>query len=358
MDGCLPRPLFHNIHNNILAKREQNHLHSYISTMASQDDFDVSDDDESEGMMVSSTTTMESPVKLAPVNDLAFVTALAQAELELINSVDDDEEESKTECNMEEETQNNEPSVQEKEIEPDSDSSSSSEDEDEDEDVGNGSKVMANSDDEDDAPASSAILRTKNEIVNEDIEPVGVELTEAEELSLVGEVMSVVVTENTIVIQSIRTQTPLDEGSVLCLSDRKIIGKVSELFGPLSSPFYVVKVSSSSTTAQKKTTTPVTPTEEEEEKDSTKDIKMGEEEVQVQHADIDDIHPGVSVFVAVQHSSYVTPYSLSLIKKIKGSDASNMWDEEVTRTSCLQHRLNSLYIHKFSNSHITLLMLL
>jgi rRNA processing protein Gar1 len=305
--------------------------------MASHDDFDVSDDDDSVDIVSEESTTVAPPINFVadPVNDLAFVAALAEAEIEQFNTVDE-KEDNNFECGMDEVTHMEQQSDEEKELESDSESSSSSDDDEDDDDddddeekEGSGKNKMINSDDED-GPVASSILRTKHEIVAEVIEPVCLELNEGEELSLVGEVMSVVMSENTIVIQSIRTQTPLDEGSVLCLGDRKIIGKVSELFGPLSSPFYIVKHSSAA--AQKKATytalaTATATPEEETGAESTAEEEM---KVNVQQADIEDIQPGVSVFVAVQHSSYVTPHSLSIIRNIKGSDASNMWDEEVS----------------------------
>ena len=42
-------------------------------------------------------------------------------------------------------------------------------------------------------------------------------------------------------IQSIETNRPLNEGSVLLLSNGLVIGMIQEMFGPLTSPFYVLK---------------------------------------------------------------------------------------------------------------------
>jgi H/ACA ribonucleoprotein complex non-core subunit NAF1 len=284
--------------------------------MPTHDDLDVSDsddNDDSSTMVSDNHSVTHSHTPQAPVSDLDFVAALAQAEIDLIHSTtagtgDECENDEVDECaNMEE-------------VNVESEDSSSSDDDDDDVSENGAIKAMANSDDEFDAPVSSAIPRTKNEIGADDIdvEVEKVELLEDEKLDLVGTVMSVVPSEHTIVIQSITTQTPLDEGSVLCLGDRKVIGKISELFGPLSAPFYIVKHKSSPTHSD----------ENSEGVETADENSTGKRKTELAH--IDDIQQGVSVFVAVQHSSYVTPHSLSIIRNIKGSDASNMWDEEVS----------------------------
>jgi H/ACA ribonucleoprotein complex non-core subunit NAF1 len=296
-------------------------------------------------------------MNMTPVSDLAFVAALAQAELDVINGThedndnddngdcqdnDDDDESGGSDSCMEEDNNDEERDIGE-DKDQDSESDSSSEgDDDDDDDVDR--RMIPNSDEEDGGAAASTILRTKNEIVSEDVEPLSVELCEGEELSLVGEVISVVVNENTIVIQSITTTTPLDEGSVLCLGDRRVIGQISELFGPLSSPFYVVKHSAGGAArAQEKRSTAEVPSlsaaaevnasSENETTDDTRSDADVEENVTMalndQKVAIADVHPGTAVYVAMQHSSFVTPHSLSLIRNIRGSDASNMWDEEV-----------------------------
>lgn len=37
---------------------------------------------------------------------------------------------------------------------------------------------------------------------------------------------------------------PIDEGSVVCKSDRKALGRIDEVFGPVPRPLYTVRTSS------------------------------------------------------------------------------------------------------------------
>jgi rRNA processing protein Gar1 len=90
-------------------------------------------------------------------------------------------------------------------------------------------------------------LRTAHEIV-ETIPPektteevAAVEIPTNEDIVLIGEIVSQISTEHTLVIKSVKTTAPLDEGSLLCLENRHPIGRVNEIFGPLSQPFYVVR---------------------------------------------------------------------------------------------------------------------
>ena len=307
----------------------------------SEDDLDVSDEDEEEEKQLGSLDEREMtfPNVNSEVSDLDVVASIAAAEMEQIcasekqvssEEIDGGGSDSEASEEDEEEEEVGEEGKSEVEIEVDMNeikvnskadisdvevSSSSSDEEDNANDIN-----IDDMDEEDGGCTATAMLRTKNEIVVEDVEPVCLELTNEEELSLVGEVISVVVNENTIVIQSIHTESPLDEGSVLCTTDRKIIGKVSELFGPLSSPFYVVKCSPNSTRKS--------PDDSMKSEDNS---EVNVQNMNLRRMDIEDIHPGIAVYVVVKHSSYVTPQSLSMIKNIKGSDASNRWDEEVCR---------------------------
>ena len=172
-------------------------------------------------------------------------------------------------------------------------------------------EALSSMNEEENTLSSAEIPRTKNEVIedkkNNDI---NVEISESDELRAVGEIMSVVASEYTVVVKSYPTSTPLDEGSVLCLDNRKILGKVSELFGPLNNPFYVVNYM-------------------QDDAKNSLDKEIPLEASSETKQDSQAIRQGTSVFVAVQHSSYVTPQSLSAIRNMKGSDASNMWDEEV-----------------------------
>ena len=45
-----------------------------------------------------------------------------------------------------------------------------------------------------------------------------------------------------VIIQSHRDGHPLDENSVLCLGDRRVLGRIEEVFGPVAAPLYLVRV--------------------------------------------------------------------------------------------------------------------
>ncbi|OIW28272.1 NAF1-domain-containing protein [Coniochaeta ligniaria NRRL 30616] len=133
-------------------------------------------------------------------------------------------------------------------------------------------------------------VRTKNEVPDEPLPKPDVVITEEMAIQPLGLVEFVV--EKTVVIKS---QTPgevqaLDTGSVLCRGDRTVIGVLADTIGNVRSPLYTVGFS----------------TEEE----------IGELELQV----------GTEIFYSVDHAKYVFTQEL---KGIKGTDASNLHDEEV-----------------------------
>ena len=55
--------------------------------------------------------------------------------------------------------------------------------------------------------------------------------------------------EKTLVVQASYTESPLNEGSLLFFKEKVVIGKVCEIFGPITTPFYVVKWAVSSSAA-------------------------------------------------------------------------------------------------------------
>jgi H/ACA ribonucleoprotein complex non-core subunit NAF1 len=133
-------------------------------------------------------------------------------------------------------------------------------------------------------------VRTKNEVPDEPLPKPDVIITEEMSIEPLGLVEFVV--ERTVVVKS---QTPgeiqaLDTGSVLCRGDRTVIGVLADTIGNVRSPLYTVGFS----------------TEEE-----IKDL-----ELQV----------GTEIFYSVDHAKYVFTQEL---KQVKGTDASNLHDEEV-----------------------------
>ncbi|KAK4044091.1 Gar1/Naf1 RNA binding region-domain-containing protein [Parachaetomium inaequale] len=137
---------------------------------------------------------------------------------------------------------------------------------------------------------TGAALRTKNEIAEEVIPKPDITITPEMKIEPLGNIEFVV--ETTIVIKS---QTPgevqvLDSGSVLCKEDRTVIGALAEVLGNVRSPMYTVGF----------------PTED--------DVQaLG-------------LVAGMPIYYSVQHANYVFTQPL---KEVKGTDASNLHDEEL-----------------------------
>ncbi|KAG6889985.1 hypothetical protein C0995_012945 [Termitomyces sp. Mi166 len=179
-------------------------------------------------------------------------------------------------------------------VDSDSDSSSESDQSDADE------KASVNLDlDEDEdsgpVPSSGSYFQTKNEVVETNIVvPDITEVGPEEALEKVGEIRSVM--GNTIVVTGVPSEVAnrgseraLDSDTLLVFQDRKVLGYIYETFGPTSQPLYQVKFN---------TRFPLDP-----------------ERVQVSR----------EVFHVPTRSNFVF---LNQLRKAKGSDASNVHDEE------------------------------
>ncbi|KAL1841326.1 hypothetical protein VTJ49DRAFT_7163 [Mycothermus thermophilus] len=179
--------------------------------------------------------------------------------------------------------------------------SSSDSDSDEDSEAGSGYPLLSleetarilmqsdlHADDEIKGPAGAP--RTKNE-VEEEAPPIpDVTITPDMKIERLGEIQFVV--ENTLVIKSSQPgkEKVLDMGSVLCKEDRTVIGALADIIGNVESPMYTVLY-----------------------KDESKIRELG-------------VTPGMPVFYSVQHANYVFTQPL---REVKGTDASNLHDEEV-----------------------------
>ncbi|KAG5966234.1 hypothetical protein E4U58_002563 [Claviceps cyperi] len=138
--------------------------------------------------------------------------------------------------------------------------------------------------------SSAAQIRTKNEIAEEILPKPDVVITEGMKIEELGSVENMVDT-----IMLIKAITPgeyqvLDTGSVLCTAQRKVIGVVAETIGKVLQPMYTVYFRSV---------------------DEIRDLGL---------------EIGTKIFYPVDHASYVFTEPL---KNLKGSDASNIHDEEV-----------------------------
>lgn len=155
-------------------------------------------------------------------------------------------------------------------------------------------KILMNgdcdSDDDRAAKKGGGQVRTKNEVPEEPITKPDITITPEMKIVELGAVESVV--ENTVLIMAKTSgeYQVLETNSVLCLEDRSVIGVVSDTLGPVQQPLYCVRFTY--------------PTE----------IAAA------------GIAVGTKVFYCEQHSTYVFTQAL---KGKKGTDASNIWDEEV-----------------------------
>ncbi|AEO60920.1 hypothetical protein MYCTH_2310659 [Thermothelomyces thermophilus ATCC 42464] len=137
---------------------------------------------------------------------------------------------------------------------------------------------------------AGAALRTKNEMPEEVLPKPDVTITPEMKIERLGNIEFIV--ETTVVIKS---QTPgevqvLDTGSVLCREDRTVIGALAEVLGNVRSPMYTVGFRTL---------------------DEIKELELA---------------TGMPIYYSVQHANYVFTQPL---KEAKGTDASNLHDEEL-----------------------------
>ncbi|KAL8958420.1 MAG: hypothetical protein Q9193_004518 [Seirophora villosa] len=137
---------------------------------------------------------------------------------------------------------------------------------------------------------TSGPLRTLNEKPDEVVPKPQIEVTPAMAIVELGSVEQVV--ENNILIKAKTSgeRQALETGSLLCLGDRSVIGVIAETLGQIQQPYYSVRFTNSAAI-----------------------VEAG-------------IAKGTTIFNVEQHSHYIFTQN---IKAFKGSDASNIHDEEV-----------------------------
>ncbi|MCJ1364894.1 hypothetical protein MMC16_004011 [Acarospora aff. strigata] len=141
-----------------------------------------------------------------------------------------------------------------------------------------------------DKDAAGGQLRTKNEKSDEIVEKPDITVTPDMVVDELGFVENLV--ENLVLIKAKTSgeYRVLETGSVLCLEDRSVIGVVAETLGRVQQPFYSVRFTNAAGISEA------------------------------------GITKGTKMFYVEKHSTYVFTEPL---KAIKGSDASNLHDEEV-----------------------------
>ncbi|CCF60275.1 hypothetical protein KAFR_0J02110 [Kazachstania africana CBS 2517] len=147
---------------------------------------------------------------------------------------------------------------------------------------------------EEEEAGASGPIRSKHELTEEPLIeiPDDYKVDPNTNISEAGSIQSLF--ENNVIIHSNMSgeRRVLKEGSIFCLEDRNVIGTLSEVFGPLQNPFYRVSFKSSRT-----------------------DIKKLVEE-----------NTGKKVYIVVADATWVDTFEL---KRFKGTDASNNFDEEL-----------------------------
>ncbi|KAJ3772433.1 NAF1-domain-containing protein [Lentinula raphanica] len=153
-------------------------------------------------------------------------------------------------------------------------------------------------DEEDPGPSAvtASYYKTKNEVADVDITVPDIEAVGAEEqLELVGRIMNII--DNVVIIEGLQTELArgasdraLDADTLLVFEDRKVLGYIFETFGPTTQPMYQVKFNS--------TRYPM---------------------------DLEKVRLSRQVYHVPQRSNFVF---MGQVQAMKGSDASNMNDEE------------------------------
>lgn len=140
--------------------------------------------------------------------------------------------------------------------------------------------------------AAAEPLKTANEVAAVPVREPSVELTRDCPIARCGTVLSASVPGLMLTIKSDANAQPLDEESVLCLEDRTVIGCVDEVFGPVMMPMYLVRFESAEKMPARATVV------------------------------------GTVVYYATEHTTYIVPADI----QDKGTDASNIFDEETDET--------------------------
>ncbi|KAL8933158.1 MAG: hypothetical protein Q9216_006494 [Gyalolechia sp. 2 TL-2023] len=138
--------------------------------------------------------------------------------------------------------------------------------------------------------AASGPLRTLNEKPDEIVPKPQIEVTAAMAIAELGVVEHLVESSILIKAKVSGESQALEVGSLLCLQDRSVIGVIAETLGQVRQPYYAVRFTNAAAIAEA------------------------------------GLSKGIPVFYVEQHARYIFTQNL---KALKGSDASNIHDEEV-----------------------------
>ncbi|OAD04184.1 hypothetical protein MUCCIDRAFT_37049 [Mucor lusitanicus CBS 277.49] len=146
--------------------------------------------------------------------------------------------------------------------------------------------------DEDDEQYPDGIVKTAHEIVDIVVEKPQFEMTPQTEIIFAGSIFQII--DNVIVIHCKPHSefSTLDQGSLLVYENREVMGEVFETFGPVARPYYSVRFNDAKEINQEF-------------------AKVGQ-----------DVY-----FVPSYQKTQIV--ETEKLRKIKGTDASNVYDEEV-----------------------------
>lgn len=145
--------------------------------------------------------------------------------------------------------------------------------------------------------------RTTNEKTPTEValDPLPVDVKEDDNIERFGKVINKAEFRGAVVVIALPPSddaevNPVDIDSVICTKERKLVGRVEEVFGPVVKPFYVVR--------------------------HMDVVSAGEDASQSYRVPVDE---GTELYVVMRHGKHVNVAALDT----RGSDASNMHDEEV-----------------------------
>lgn len=231
-------------------------------------------------------------VHLPTLNDDVIADELSNDEALVVNPETNSTEENTSvekiaEENTSEEGSDDSSSSSGSDSESDSDDSSSANDA----ENGGENDGDANSDIEED-DSNNGPIKSKHEVVEEPIIelPADYKIDEKTNIKDVGKIKSIF--DNNIIIQANISgeRRVLKEGSIFCLNDRTLMGKLTEVFGLLTNPVYRIMLPST----------------------ADMDVWRG--------------HIGEQVNVVISDAHWIDTFEL---RKYKGTDASNGFDEEI-----------------------------
>ncbi|XP_008315416.1 H/ACA ribonucleoprotein complex non-core subunit NAF1 [Cynoglossus semilaevis] len=105
--------------------------------------------------------------------------------------------------------------------------------------------VFGGDEDDDEGYSQRAPVRTRDEVLLEElpaVEDVCISLPDDVELKPVGTISGII--KQLVIVQSLKDTPPLSDDSIIFTADRVAVGKVFEVFGPVSSPLYILRVGS------------------------------------------------------------------------------------------------------------------